>query len=235
MKSWFLQTFIPWIPASVLVGFCLTSFAQPAGLLYDPEPPADSAYVRAIHASSDGDIDVLVDGRIRVKKLAAGDASHYMVLSAGRHIVAVHSPGKSVALLTMSLEVVRGRAMTVAFTSLKADAAPILFEDKTNSNKLKALLTFYHLEPKTKSLDVFTSDGATKVFDGLAYGMSASIQVNPIAIDLMAVKSGDKESLTKIALVMNQGGTYSVLLLPGMRGKLNAHAFLNKTERFAGN
>lgn len=235
MKFWFLRIFFTWVSVLMLVGFCFTAFAQPAGLLYDPEPPADSAYVRAIHASSDGDVDVMVDGRVRVKKLAAGDASDYMVLSAGRHIVAVHSAGKSVALLTMSLEVVRGRAMTVAFTSLKTDAAPVIFEDKANSNKLKALLTVYHLESKVGSLDVFTADGATKVFNGLAYGMPASIQVNPIAIDLIAVKSGDKESLTKTTLVMNQGGTYSVLLLPGVRGKLTSRAFLNKTERFTGN
>ena len=235
MKFWFLRTFLSSVSASMLVGFCLTSFAQPAGLLYDPEPPADSAYVRAIHASSDGDVDVLVDGRVRVKKLAAGHASDYMVLSAGKHMVAVHSAGKSVALLTMSLEVVRGRAMTVAFTSLKADAAPLIFEDKANSNKLKALLAVYHLEPKIGPLDVFTADGATKVFSGLAYGVPASIQVNPIAIDLMAVKSGDKESLTKTTLVMNQGGTYSVLLLPGVKGKLTSRSFVNKTERFTGN
>ena len=235
MKFWFSRTFLSWVSAAMLVGFYLTSFAQPAGLLYDPEPPADSAYVRAIHASSDGDVDVLVDGRVRVKKLAAGDASDYMVLSAGKHIMAVHSAGKSVALLTMSLEVVRGRAMTVAFTSLKADAAPVIFEDKANSNKLKALLTVYHLEPKAGFLDVFTADGTTKVFNGLAYGSPASIQVNPIAIDLIAVKSGYKESLTKATLAMSQGGAYSVLLLPGVRGKLISRAFLNKTERFTGN
>ena len=235
MKSCFLRTLYLWISASTLAGFCLASIAQPAGLLYDPEPPADSAYVRAIHASSDGDVDVLVDGKVRIKKLAAGGASDYMVLSAGKHTVAVHSAGKSVALLTISLEVVRGRAMTVAFTSLKANAAPVIFEDKANSNKLKALLAVYHLEPKTGSLDIFTADGATKVFNGLAYGVPASIQVNPITIDLIAVKSGDMESLTKTTLVMNQGGTYSVLLLPGVKGKLTSRAFLNKTERFTGN
>lgn len=235
MKFWFVRTFLSWVSASMLVGFCHTAFAQPAGLLYDPEPPADSAYVRAIHAGSDGDVDVLVDGRVRVKKLGAGDASDYMVLSAGKHIVAVHSVGKSASLFTMSLEVVRGRAMTVAFTSLKADTAPVIFEDKTNSNKLKALLAVYHLDPKTGPLDVFTADGATKVFNGLTYGVPASIQVNPIAIDLIAVKSGDKESLTKTSLVMSQGGTYSVLLLPGVRGKLTSRSFLNKTERFTGN
>ena len=235
MKFGFMRTFLRWAAALILIGLSFSALAQPAGLLYDPEPPADSAYVRAIHAGRDGDIDVLVDGRLRVRKLAAGEASDYMVLSAGKHTVAVHPASKSGASFTTTLDVVRGRAMTVAFTSLKADAAPVIFEDKANSNKLKALLAVYHLDPKVGSLDVLTTDGVVKVFTGLAYGSPASIQVNPISIDLIAAKSGDKVPLTKTSLVMNQGGTYSVLLLPGVGGKLVSRAVQNKIERFTGN
>lgn len=235
MKFWSLRIFLHWAFAAALVGLGLLAAAQPAGLLYDPEPPTDSAYVRAIHASRDGDVDVVVDGRIRAKKLAAGEASEYIVLSAGKHTVAVHTAGKSAASFTMTLDVVRGRATTVAFTALKADASPVIFEDKANSNKLKALLAVYHLDPKIGPLDVFTADGTTKVFSGLTYGSSASIQVNPISIDLIAVRSGDKAALAKASLVMSQGGTYSVLLLPGVGGKLVSRSVQNKIERFTGN
>ena len=54
--------------------------AQQAGTLYDPEPPADSAYVRFIVLGS-GAVDVLVDGKPRVTKLAAGTPSDYLVQS----------------------------------------------------------------------------------------------------------------------------------------------------------
>ena len=60
---------------SLLITFGFSVMAQPAGLLYDPEPPVDSAYVRVLLASPEGVVDVLVDGRSRIRKLASGEAS----------------------------------------------------------------------------------------------------------------------------------------------------------------
>jgi hypothetical protein len=233
MSFLYSRRFSTWAVSSALLGIAFSGFAQPAGVLYDPEPPADSAYVRVIHTGV-GVVDVSVDGRVRVKKLSSGEPSEYLVFSAGKHAVALHPPGKSAPTTTAAIEVVSGRAKTIAFTALKSDVAPVLFEDKANSNKLKALLAVYHLDPKIGPLDVFTADGATKVFTGLVYGGSASIQVNPISIDLIAVKSGDKVAQTKVSLTMSQGGTYSFFMLPGSNGKLVSRAAQNKNERFTG-
>lgn len=220
---------------TVLFSFSVVSVsAQPTGLLYDPEPPAESAYVRVIQAAREGVIDVWIDGRSRIQKLGPGEASEYMVLAAGKHTIALHLTDKQSAQLTTTLEVVRGRATTIAFTSMKPDSTPIIFEDKVNSNKLKALLTAYHLTDKTASLDVLTLDGKTKVFSSVAYGASASIQVNPISIDLIAAKVGEKIPQASTSLTMSQGGTYSVLLLPGEGGKLVARSVQNKIERYTG-
>lgn len=208
--------------------------AQPTGLLYDPEPPLDSAYVRIVLASRDGVVDVLVDGRPRIRKLGAGEASEYMVLAAGQHTISLHPAGKPKAYLSTTLEVVRGRAMTVAFPALQAGTVPVVFEDKANSNKLKALVAVYHLDAKAGPLDVLTSDGNTKVFSGVTYGVAASIQVNPISIELIATKGGEKAPQARTSLVMTQGGTYSILLLPGDGGKLNARATQNKIARYTG-
>ena len=208
--------------------------AQPAGLLYDPEPPVDSAYVRVVLAAREGTVDVMVDGRMRVQKLASGEASEYMVLPAGKHTIAIHPTGKPVAHFSTAFDVLKGRAMTLAFTTLKPGTVPVVFEDKANSNKLKALLAVYNLDAKIGALDILTADGNTKVFSGVAYGTSASLPVNPISIDLIAVKSGDKASQTRTSLAMTQGGTYSVLLLPGDGGKLVARAVQNKIERYTG-
>lgn len=220
-----------WVP---LVCLSFTVAAQPTGLLYDPEPPADSAYVRIVHASRGGAVDILVDGRPRISKLGAGEASDYMVLTAGKHAIAVHPAGKPMAQLSTTLDVIRGRAMTVAFTALKADVAPVIFEDKANSNKLKALLAVYHLDAKSGPLDLLTADGNTKVFSGVAYGTSASIQVNPISIDFIATAVGDKVPRGRASLAMAQGGTYSVILLSGEGGKLVTRALQNKIERYTG-
>jgi hypothetical protein len=228
------HNFSSWMISSALLAVTPLAFAQPAGLLYDPEPPSDSAYVRVVHAGLGGNVEVLVDGRVRVKKLVSGEASDYFVLNTGKHAVALRPEGKSAPSTTATIDVVSGRANTVAFTALQSDTAPIVFEDKANSNKLKALLAVYHLDPKVGPLDVFTADGSTKVFTGLVYGGSASIQVNPISIELIAVKSGDKVPQTKASLTMNQGGTYSFFILPGPNGKLVSRAFQNKNERFTG-
>ncbi|MBC7500083.1 MAG: DUF4397 domain-containing protein [Herminiimonas sp.] len=219
---------------ALLSGLCAAVGAQQTGLLYDPEPPADSAYVRVILASRDSPVDVEVDGKLRIRKLATGEASDYMVLGAGKHVIALHAAGKSATLLSTSLEVIRGRAMTVAFTTLRADAIPVVFEDKANANKLKALLAVYHLDAGAGAVDVLTADGNTKVFAGLAAGTSASISVNPISIELIAAKAGDKTAQARTSLAMAQGGTYSVLLLPGEGGKTGARATQNKIERYTG-
>lgn len=230
----FSRTFFHRVFAVLLVCWAAAASAQPTGLLYDPEPPAESAYVRVIQATREGVVDVLIDDRSRIQKLGPGEASEYMVLAAGKHTIALHLTGKQSAQLTTTLEVVRGRATTVAFTSLKSDSTPIIFEDKANSNKLKALLTAYHLTDKAEPLDVLTLDGKTKVFSSVAYGASASIHVNPISIDLMAAKVGEKTPQARTSLAMSQGGTYSVLLLPGEGGKLVAKSVQNKIERYTG-
>lgn len=220
--------------ASLLLGLGAMVGAQPAGMLYDPEPPSDSAYVRVIHASRDAAVDILVDGQPRIKQLSAGESSDYLVIGAGKRSVVVYPAGQKKPLLTASVDVVRGQPMTLAFTAMKADSVPVIFIDKVNSNKLKALLTFYHMDQKSGKLDVLSADGNTKVFSDVSYGSSASIQVNPIAIDFIAAKSGEKTALVGASLAMTQGGNYSMILLPGEGKKMLLRAIQNKTERYTG-
>lgn len=220
-----------------LASHSLTSNAQPAGQLYDPEPPADSAYVRVLIVNSDAPMDVVVDARPRSQKLNAGEVGDYMVLTAGKHVIALQPSGKSAAATSYTLEVVKGKAMTLAFTSLKPGAAPTIFEDKANTNKLKSLVAAYHLDSKAGALDVLTADGSTKVFTNLAFGASNSIQVNPISVELIASKTGETSSQTlppKTMLSMAQGATYSVFLMPNSQGKLTAKTVQNKTESYLG-
>ena len=214
----------------LLFALCQQAAANPDGLLYDPEPPADSAYVRVLMVPGTGPLDVLVDGKTRLRKLAAGAPSDYMVLSAGKHVMVLQPQAKGAPALTSTLDVIRGRALTLAFG---VGAAPAVFEDKANANKLKALLSVYHLGATGDKLDILTADGA-KVFTDLAPGTSAGIAVNPIEIGLIAAKSGTTVPLASVRLAMSRGGTYSVILLPGPKGKLVARAGQNTIERYTG-
>ena len=204
--------------------------------LYDPEPPADAAYVRLIVVAADGPMDLLVDGKVRSAKLPSGEVSDYLVIPSGKHQIAIHPAGKPTALLTYTLDTPKAKSLTLAFASTKAGQSPTIFEDKGNTNKLKAVLAAYHLDQKAGNLDILTSDGATKVFSGLVFGASNALQVNPINVELIAAKAGESSPAlsSKTPLSLTQGATYSMFLLPNAQGKLQVHTVQNKTERYTG-
>jgi hypothetical protein len=210
------------------------AMAQSSGLLYDPEPPEDSAYVRVLSAADLDKVSVMINGKVHGQPLANHQAGDYMVLPVGSHQIAVVPEGKKSATLSTKLDVVRGHAMTVAFVSNQPSVAPILFEDKSGSNKLKAMLSVYQLAVKPQTVDILTADGATKVFTGLAFGASGGIQVNPISVGLIAMPSGEKTPIAKTNITMGQGTAYSVFLLPGKNGKPVLSVVQNKIERYSG-
>jgi hypothetical protein len=208
--------------------------AQTAGVLYDPEPPVDSAYVRVLVPTKSGSFDIVVDGRERIKKLSAGEASEYMVLTAGSHTLAIQPVGKSVPVIATNVEVVAGRSVTMAFPVLKDGSPPVIFQDKSSTNKLKALLSVYSLDSKAGAVDLLTADGTSRVFTNLTYGNSASLSVNPITVELIVTAAGQKVPKAKASLSMAQGGSYSIFVLPGDNGKLVLKSAQSQTERYTG-
>ena len=218
------------LAALALAAIATLARADANGLLYDPQPPANSAYVRIVNVAPGSAIDVSVDGRARLRGIAPGEASDYLVLPAGKRTLAIAPAGKAAAL-KIDLDVAAGRAMTVAVNKVAADAKPWIFEDKANTNKLKAVVAVYYLAEKGAPLDVATADGATKVFNDVAPGTSTGRAVNPISVELVATSAG---SNARASLAMAPGGTYSVLVYPGAQGALAAQGILNKVERYTG-
>jgi alginate O-acetyltransferase complex protein AlgF len=217
------------LPAMLL---CCAALAQTQPGLYDPEPPANSAYVRIVHAASDGALELMVDGKPRLSPVERGTASDYMVLAAGPHQLEIRQGGKT--RLTLPLEAAGAHALTLAFTSLAANSKPMVFEDKTIANKLKATLAVYHLHPGFENVDIATLDGKLTVFPALAAGNTAVRAVNPISIELVANKSETKLQVARTKLNLSQGGSYSILLLADTGGKLIATSQQNRIERYTG-
>lgn len=205
--------------------------AQSTGRLYDPEPPADSAYVRVLVAETGPALDVRVDDKPRLRQVGRFDFSDYMVIPEGRHVIAISLAGQTAVLRSYALEVVRGKSLTLAFGTLQAQ--PVIFEDKGNTNRLKAQLTAYNMTAHpAAAVTVATADGAAKVFSDLAAGASAALQVNPIAVDLQA--SEPKGKPARFHLEMSSGATYSLLVYRDAQARLQVRALANRTERFLG-
>lgn len=198
-------------------------------LLYDPEPPADSAYVRVIRASGDGATSLSVDGDVRVARLEAGSASDYMVLSAGKHILTMKSSDYKNSERSTTLDVLAGRAITVAYTDA---SQPLFFEDKANANKLKSVLAAYQLSGQKFPVDIRSEDGKVSVFKQLTPDSMHALMVNPIKINLAAFN--EAKLLAKMTVDMKPGGTYSLLLFPGKHGAVTAQVIQNKVERYTG-
>lgn len=210
----------------------LMNSAYAEGLLYDPEPPADSAYVRVMVVAASEALTVQVDGKPHGAHLERGAPSDYMVIPAGKHAITLSAVGHHEAQYAATLDIIAGRAMTVTFSAMDAKAPHLLFEDHANANKLKAVLAVYPLAPRAAALDLRSADGKVSVFNGLTPGVMRTITVNPVKITLAVFQKA--HSLTTLSLDMAPGGTYSIMLLPAPHDGVRAHVVQNKVERYTG-
>ena len=201
-------------------------------LLYDPEPPVDSAYLRIIHTSAQGSVDVHIDGRLRMANLHSATPSAYIILSPGKHELTIRAAGKAQILVTTPLTLESGQSMTIAYDTLRASVKPLIFNDKINANNLKAMLSVYNLDGKDGAFDILTADRKMAVFSGIDSGKSMALSVNPVSVELILTKTGNKVARAKIPISMMAGATYSILLLPGDGGKPLIYIGQNKTERY---
>ena len=216
--------------ALVALLLCGVASAQQTGLLYDPEPPANSAYVRLLVAAEGAPMSLTVNGMARGSALAAGVPGDYLVLPAGSHKLRL-TAGRQV--LETTLEAPAGKAITLAYTSRAPGSQPLRFEDKANTNKLKAVLTAYHLAPGAGPLDITAGEKAQVVFPAIAEGASVSRPVNPLNIGFGLAANGAPLATPSASLTMEYGGTYSLFILPG-KDKPTLKAVLNRVERYTG-
>ena len=204
---------------------------QKSGVLYDPQPPADSAYLRILHLAGAAPLALDVGGRQRVEHLSRAEVSEYLVLPQGRHRLELRAGGRK---WVFPAELAAGRAYTLALGPQGRAEGGRLFEDTPPANRLKALLSVYHLAPDAGPLDVATADGSTTVFGGLAPGDMRAVAVNPIEVDLAVRRGGQQAVLAHVHLAMQRGGAYSLFLLPGEGGGVELRAVQNRTERYRG-
>ncbi|AWN22971.1 hypothetical protein DKM44_06795 [Deinococcus irradiatisoli] len=166
-------------------------FAQDAGL-YEPAPPANSAFVRVLNSST----AMLGNKTVTAEKNAA---SPYVVIPQGDFTAKVGD-------LSDKLKVEAGKFYSVIQNGNKL----VLLTDPSADNRAKALLVIYNLS-KNVSIDLKTADGKTAVVSGVKPGESGSRAVNGITVDLAAF-SGSKmlESLKGVKL--ERGNAYALVL-----------------------
>ena len=178
---------IPFLSAALLL-----SFAAAQEGLYDPAPPADSAFVRVLNAPT----ATLGSKTVTAEK---GAASAYVVIPQGE--------------LTAKLGTVSGKLKVEAgnFYSVIAQGSKlVLLKDEGAENRAKAVLTIYNLS-RAASVDLKTADGKTAVVTGVKPGESGSRAVNGITVTLAAF-SGTKNLGSIKEIKLERGNAYALVL-----------------------
>jgi alginate O-acetyltransferase complex protein AlgF len=196
--------------------------------LYDPQPPANSAYVRVIVGSGTGEVDVFVNNRSRLTKVPLSTPSPYMVLPAGEHELSLRAGNQNVQV---KVKAEASRSLTVLAQSLEKNHKPAVIEDKINSNRLKAIISAYNLSPN--AMDVWTADGQTQVFSAVPTGASASLVVNPIALAYKVSAAADKNGAAASGQInMAPGGAYTIVISSEKTGATRTQAHANVIEKY---
>lgn len=183
----------------------LTSAAAQEGL-YDPAPPANSAYVRAFNLDSSSN-GLTVD-RKDFGKINPLAASAYLILPEGRHNAVVNKDSQSVQFTA-------GKYYTLL---LKGEKIQVL-EDDRNTNRAKALITLYNLTD-TRNITLRTADGKATVFKEVEIGQNKSQAVNGIKVAL-SVLNGSAVVQAFKETQLERGASYSVFVV-GNKGQYKA-------------
>jgi alginate O-acetyltransferase complex protein AlgF len=165
--------------------------------LYDPEPPANSAFVRVINAGT-GEVKAGIDA-VAYGAVSGQNASAYRVIPQGAHKLAAGAANKEVSVLAKRFYsvIVNGSDVTV-------------LEDPANPGQTKAGLAIYNLS-KISSVALKTDDGKTTVVDGVAPGTVKSQAVNAIKVGLAAF-NGSSKIASFPAVQLERGSTYSTIV-----------------------
>ncbi|GEM47008.1 alginate O-acetyltransferase AlgF [Deinococcus cellulosilyticus] len=190
----------------ISLGVVMGTVASAQEGLYDPAPPANSAFVRVFNPEKTG-VDVAVDKKT-YGKINAFAASSYQVIPEGNRTLTFNKENSA-------LKFTAGKYYTLV---LQANQVAVL-EDVANTNRAKALITVYNLSD-SKNLSLKTADGKVTVLKDIEVGKSKSQAVNGIKVALSVLNDTKAIEAFK-ETQLERGAAYSVFVT-GSKGNYRA-------------
>lgn len=167
--------------------------------LYGPEAPPNSAFVRVVNASANGDLDARV-GDKAVDRLGAWSVSEFEYLPAGTQTIVAGSQTESAQL------------QAGHFYTAVADGQSLrLLENAGYENRLKALVILYNLTDQN-DLSLRTTDGKTTLVEPVERENSGAREVNAARAKL-ALFAGDTRIADTQPLTLNRGKALSLFAI----------------------
>lgn len=185
-----------WFKPLLLVAALGLGGAMAQDSLYDPAPPANSAFVRLFN-----DNTAPTDATLDTKTFKGGshNATPYLVIPEGSRAFAA---GK----VSASFAIKAGKFYTIVLGQGQA----VLMEDLNNTNRTKSLVALYNLTDGS-ALSLKTADGKTNVLEGVVNNTNKAIIVNGVKIAFGVF--GDGKSLSTLPETqLERGAAYSVFV-----------------------
>ncbi len=197
--------------ALLLAGLALPVTAQQ--VLYEPLPPAGSAYLRIVNATAEPlAIRPGVVGSTTLGIEPAQRVSPYTVQEsvADRAVELGFTAGAARGETTLRLEAGSFNTLLVVEQGGALRAMPVL--DQTQFNQTRARLTFYNATPACEGAGLVLEPEGQAVFADVARGAARMRSVNPVSAQVR-VLCGTARGAPFALGSMEAGGQYSVWMM----------------------
>jgi alginate O-acetyltransferase complex protein AlgF len=174
--------------------------------LYDPAPPANSAFVRFVDAKQSGAASGTI-GSVALDVDADG-VSPFVVVPAGQHDLALRDAKGDVSLEA-------GNYYTVVFNEA-GQSEPVVIKDEVLDNPAKAGLHFYNLTGEP-ALSLTAPAQKVVLFENVAPGEMKYRPVGAVAVTL-AIEAGGKPVADVGEVKLERRAAKSVLAMAGADG-----------------
>ncbi|WP_160123435.1 alginate O-acetyltransferase AlgF [Rhodovarius lipocyclicus] len=192
--------------------------AQAQQVLYEPLPPAGSAYLRVVNATAVAlSLRPAMAGVESVAVTQAQRVTAYAVQEnvAARPVAARLQAGEAQTEVSLDLE--PGSFNTLIVTHEGGALRATLFRDETQFNQLRARLTFYNATAGCGQASLVLEPQGQAVFQDAPPGEGRMRSVNPVTAQVRA-SCGSLRSEVFALQGLEQGGVYSIwLMAPGGR------------------
>lgn len=140
--------------------------------------------LRAVHASPDApNVDLYVDDAAALTDVPFGAVSDYLPLSAGNHAVRITAAGDADSVVfDEEVDLSTGAYTAVALGELEEGtenpfAVELLEDDTSTPGGDTARVRLVHASPDAPAVDVTVGESGDTVFDGVAFGETATAEV----------------------------------------------------------
>lgn len=188
----------------LIVMFAVSTHAKAGDVdagLYDPLPPAGSAFVRFVNLQ-DENLPAKAKGK-NFGSLDPATSSSYKVISKGEADIQLGGQTGQQALE-------EGKLYSVV--SIDGAEQPEIITDPVSDNRAKALISFYNFTETP--LELKTTDKNISVIDAVSKGEVKSREINPVKVAL-GVYEGDTQKQALEPILLERGQSYSVFYSGG--------------------